>query len=159
MTVRQARPSDLSVALALWEALHREHERLDPRYRLSESAAVRWSNDFRTWTRGEADRVWLALDPEPVGLLTAHFYEPAPTFAPLSMVYVDDLYVVPEARGRGIAVDLLDAAKAWGIAAGAVQLRAGVLAGNEAGRAFWARQGAEDFSVTVTMPLAQDPAA
>lgn len=153
MTVRPARPSDLPEALALWEALHREHEALDPRYRLSESAALRWSNDFRTWTRGSSDRVWLALGPDPLGLLTAHLYEPAPTFEPLSMVYVDDLYVVPEARGRGVAGALLDAAKAWGVEAGAVQLRAGVLAGNEAGRAFWARQGAEDFSVVVTMPL------
>ena len=153
MTVRPARPSDLPVALALWEALHREHEGLDPRYRLSETAALRWSNDFRTWTRGASDRVWLALDPEPIGLLTAHLYEPAPTFEPLSMVYVDDVFVVPEGRGRGVARALLDAARAWGVEAGAVQLRAGVLAHNEAGRAFWARQGADDFSVTVTLPL------
>lgn len=153
MTVRAARPSDLPAALPLWEALHREHEGHDPRYRLGEDAALRWSNDFRTWTRSATDRVWLAVDGGPVGLLTAHLYEPAPTFAPLSLVYVDDLFVAPEARGRGVASALLDAARAWGAEAGATQLRAGVLATNAAGRAFWDRQGAEDFSVVVTLDL------
>ena len=153
MTVRLARTSDLAVALPLWEALHREHEAQDPRYRLGEDATLRWSNDFRTWARSPSDRIWLALDPEAVGLLTAHLYEPAPTFAPLSMVYVDDLYVAPEARGRGVATALLGAARAWGTEAGATQLRAGVLARNAAGRAFWAREGGEDFSVIVTLDL------
>ncbi|MEM7788816.1 MAG: GNAT family N-acetyltransferase [Bacteroidota bacterium] len=153
MTVRVARPSDLPVALSLWEALHRAHEALDPRYRLGADAGLRWSNDFRTWTRSATDRVWLALDGGPVGLLTGHLYEPAPTFAPFSMVYVDDLYVAPAARGAGVATALLDAARAWGREEGATQLRAGVLARNEAGRAFWARQGTEDLSVTVTVDL------
>ncbi len=154
MTVRPARSSDLPVALPLWEALHREHEAQDPRYRLSEDAARRWATDFRTWTRSSGDRVWLALDDgRAVGLLTAHVYEPAPVFAPLTLIYVDDLYVAPAARRSGLAGRLLDAARQWGAEVGATELRAGVLASNPAGRAFWERQGATDFSVTVTMRL------
>lgn len=153
MTVRPAQPSDLPVALPLWLALHREHEARDPRYRLADDAAQRWGTDFRTWTRSRADRVWLALDGGPVGLLTAHLYEPTPMFRPHGLVYVDDVYVAPEARGRGVGALLLDAARQWGEAEGATQLRAGVLAANAAGRAFWERQGAADYSVTVTMPL------
>ena len=154
MTVRLARPSDLPAALPLWRALHREHETQDARYRLSEDAPARWATDFRTWTRSEADRVWLGVDgEEPVGLLTAHLYEPAPVFAPATMIYVDDLYVAPEARRSGLAGRLLDEACRWGAAVGATELRAGVLATNPAGRAFWERAGAADFSVTVTLPL------
>lgn len=158
MTVRAAMPSDLGAALPLWTALHREHEGQDPRYRLADDAAQRWATDFRTWTRSAADRVWLALDGgAPVGLLTAHLYEPTPMFRPYGLVYVDDLYVAPAARGRGAATRLLDAARQWGAAEGATEIRAGVLAQNETGRRFWARQGAVDFSVTVTLRLDDPP--
>ena len=153
MTLRAARPSDLDAALALWQALHREHQALDPRYRLADDAAARWSTDFREWTRSRTSQIWLAFGPVPVGLVTAHLYETVPTFEPQSLVHVDDLYVVPEARGAGVGAALLDAVRVWGAAQGATQLRAGVLAANAAGRAFWQRQGAQDFSVSVTMPM------
>lgn len=150
--VREARPSDLAAALPLWRALHREHESLDARYRLADDAGARWSADFREWTRSRTSRVWLAVGAgEPVGLATAHLYVPVPTFEPQSLVHVDDLFVAPGARGAGLGARLLDHARQWGASQGASQLRAGVLAANAAGRAFWTRQGARDFSVTVTI--------
>ena len=161
-TIREARPSDLAAALPLWLALHHEHESLDPRYRLADDAGARWSADFREWTRSRTSRVWLAVGvsashpggrSEPAGLVTAHLYVPTPTFEPESLVHVDDLFVAPGARGTGLGARLLDHARQWGAAQGATQLRAGVLAANAAGRAFWTRQGTQDFSVTVTMPV------
>lgn len=153
--VRLATASDGPSALALWAALHAEHQAKDERYRLSKDAAQRWLADYREWVRSSNDRVWLAVlaDDEPVGLLTAHIYEPAPTYAPTKIVYVDDLYVAVEARGHGLAGQMLSEAKAWGVTHGATQVRAGVLAANAIGRAFWAREGSKDFSVTVTIDL------
>ena len=154
VAVRPARPSDLAVALPLWRALHAEHEALDPRYRLSDDAGQRWAADFREWTRSRGSRIWLALrSARPVGLLTAHLYEPTPTYRPRLLVHVDDLYVAPSARGLGVGARLMDHARQWGRAEGAAQVQAGVLAANADGRAFWARQGAEDYSVTVALPL------
>ena len=69
------------------------------------------------------------------------------------MVYVDDLYIAPAHRQQGVARRLLDEARAWGLGAGATEIRAGVLAANPAGRAFWAREGAVDYSAVVSIPL------
>ena len=160
MRVRRAVLSDRTAAVALWTALHREHEAQDARYRLAPDAADRWATDFGDWTRSDGDRVWLAETPPeeggaPVGLLTAHLYTPAPTFEPALMVWVDDLYVAPHARRRGAAGLLLDEARIWAHSHDAGEIRAGVLSANPAGRAFWARQGAADFSVVVTIPLGE----
>lgn len=152
ITVRQARPSDVSVCVELWQALHREHEHLDDRYRLADDAAQRWATDARDWTRSPTSRLWLGVaGGTAVGLLTAHLYVPAPTFREQSLVHIDDLYVAPASRGSGLGTRLLDAAQAWAVEVGADHLRAGVLASNAAGRAFWARHGAADYSVTVTL--------
>ena len=154
MTVRPARPSDLAPAQELWLALHREHQALDPRYRLAEDAGPRWATDFREWTRSRTSAVWLALDGGlPVGLATAHLVQTPPTFEPVVFAHVDDLYVTPGRRGRGIGAGLLDAVRQWAGDGGATEIRAGVLAANPGGRRFWAREGARDLSVTVTMPV------
>lgn len=161
--VRLATASDREAAVALYAALHRAHEALDARYRLADDVLDRWAASFRDWVRSPStDAVWLAYadlrfaeaDYGPaVGLLTAHLYETAPTFQPHRLVWIDDLYVAPEARGAGLAGRLVEAAAAWGRAHGAVELRAGVLAANADARTFWAHSGATDFSVTVARPL------
>ena len=154
MTIRPARPSDLAPALDLWTALHREHQALDPRYKLAEDAPARWSTDFREWTRSRTSRIWLALDAgRPVGLATAHLVQTTLTFAPVVFVHIDDLYVVPGSRSSGLGAAILAEVRAWATEAGATEIRAGVLAANAGGRQFWAREGADDLSVTVAMPL------
>lgn len=162
VTVRPARPADRDAAVALYASLHREHEALDPRYRLADDALARWATDVRDWTRSRADAVWLAETSAghpgspgraAVGLLTAHLFQPSPMFRAHTFVWVDDLYVAPPLRGRGVGRRLLDAARAWGRERGAVELRAGVLAANAGARRFWSREGAADVSVTVAAPL------
>ena len=157
--VRRARAADLPAAQALQAALHREHEGLDPRYRLADDAAARWAADLRVWVRSDADRVLVADAGAAglVGLAVAHLAWPPPIYVPRLMVWVDDLYVAPPWRGRGVARALVAALGAWGRDAGAADLRAGVLAANAAGRAFWAAAGAGPYSLTVALPL--DPPA
>ncbi len=152
--IRRATRDDRAAAVALWTALHHEHETLDARYVLADDAAARWATDYMDWVQSDADRIWLAdAGGALVGLLTAHLYAPAPTFAPALMVWVDDLYVAPETRGRGVGRMLLDEARVWAHGVGATEIRAGVLATNPGGRAFWARDGASDVSTVGAIPL------
>ena len=155
--VRPAERADQDAALALWLALHREHEALDLRYRLAVDAADRWAHDFPEWLRSEHHGLWVAESEagELVGLLTAHAGWPVPVYAPVSFVHVDDLFVHPSVRGQGLGAALLDAVRAWATQIGAEEVRAGVLAANVAGHDFWTEQGAQPFSSMVIIPLAE----
>lgn len=60
--------------------------------------------------------------------------------------YVDDIYVRPESRGRGIASALADRAEAWMAESGAAAVELHVLLQNPAGTAFWRSRGMEPMS-------------
>jgi GNAT superfamily N-acetyltransferase len=153
--VRRARAADLPAVQALQEGLRREHVPLDERYRLSDDVAARFAADLRAWIRSDVDRVFVADGGAAglVGIAVAHLAWPAPIYLQRLMVWVDDLFVLPAWRGRGVGTDLLGALREWGASAGAEDLRAGVLAANDLGRRFWAEAGGSDYSVTVALPL------
>ena len=155
VTVRPARRGDLDGALALWRLLQREHEAYDPRYRMSDDAEARWSTDFRDWIRAHSSSVWVAEESggRLVGMLTALLAEPAPVYRGEPFVFVGEIVVATDWRGRGVGRALLAAARGWGREVGARGLRAGVLAENEAGRRFWEREGGRDYIVTIAAPL------
>ena len=154
LTVRQAEAADRAVALALWQALHREHETLDSRYRLAPDAELRWANDFDLWLRGGPHRVLLATSESvSVGLLVAHLGYPISVYAPAPYLHIDDLYVVPAFRGKGGGRALVAEAERWGRAEGATSLQVGALSANVGGRRFWEREGLTPYNVTLSKPL------
>ena len=57
------------------------------------------------------------------------------------MAEVDELYVLPEARGHGLGAQLLTAAEAALAARGCVRLQLQLGTANETARAFYARRG------------------
>ncbi len=154
VTVRRARRTDADAAVALWAQLQAEHRALDARHRSSASAEERWRNDFRVWIERDEHRVFVAeRGAEVVGLVTAHPFWPAPVYEQELEVYVTELIVRADHRGRGVGTALLGAVRRWARRQGATQLRAGVLSRNTRGRAFWAREGAEDLFTTVTLDV------
>ena len=60
--------------------------------------------------------------------------------------HVDDIYVAPEHRGRGIATALADCAETWLAEAGIGAVQLHVHFENPAGRAFWRSRGMEPMS-------------
>jgi len=152
-TIRRARRDDETAAVALWASLQAEHEAMDARHRPSDSAPERWRNDFRVWVGSDAHRVFVAESEETlVGLVTAHPYWPSPMYVQELEVYITELVVASEQRGAGVGARLVEAVRAWAREQGVSRIRAGVLSRNERGRAFWQREGAEDFFTTVTLP-------
>lgn len=163
-TVRRARPSDLDALADLWITLLREQAALDPRFAPSDDAQARFRNDVPVWLEDDTRRLFVADDDGTlVGFATAHRWSPAPIYAFASEVYVDELYVKEAHRGHDVGRALVQAVVDWADALKAHRVRAGVLAANERGLAFWKEQGAEPYSVTVTIerdgPAREDEAS
>lgn len=154
VTIRRARAGDGDAAATLWAQLQAEHEAMDARHRPSDSARARWQNDFRVWVESDTHRVFVAeAEGALVGLVTAHPYWPTPMYVQELEVYVTELVVDPACRGQRVGARLVEAVREWAREQGVTRLRAGVLSRNARGRAFWQREGAEDFFTTVTLPV------
>lgn len=151
--IRRAEQADLDHALKLWALLHKTHETLDLRYRLSADAPLRWSNDFRELTRSDRHRYFVAEAGSGglVGLLVAQALLPTPLYEPRVFVHIDELIVAHNFRGQGIGARLVRQAMDWADEIDATDVRAGVLASNLESRSFWRRLGAEDYSVQVVI--------
>ncbi|HEX8784997.1 MAG TPA: GNAT family N-acetyltransferase, partial [Telluria sp.] len=73
------------------------------------------------------------------------------------VVNLFQMWVAPEARGRGVAAALLQDAIAWARSIGAQRIRLGVVGGNEAAARLYARAGFRD--VGAPAPLRPGSAA
>jgi len=144
----------------LWVRLLDEQGQIEDRFGVAEDARDRWDNDFPLWLEDETYRVYVAeVNEEIAGFATAHQWGPPPIYEESSEVYLDELYVRPDDRRDGIGTQLVDAMRDWTDRVGARRLRFNVLVANEAGRAFWAQQGAQPLTLTLTIEqeVADDP--
>ena len=131
---------------------------LDSRFSPSEDALQRWMNDFPVWVARDSRRIYVADEDGAVrGFISAERWSPPPIYREVSEVYIDELYVHPDHRRRGLGRALVSEVTSWAREVGAHRVRAGTLAANSEGRAFWERVGASAFTVTYTMDV-QAPA-
>jgi len=133
--IRAARPGDAALvhrfvaALAAYEKLSHEAEA---------SAA-----DFDTALFGDNPRVFCEIaewDGEPVGF--ALWFYTFSTFRGRHGIYLEDLFVLPEARGRGIGKSLLQHLARRCVAEGLARFEWSVLDWNAPSIAFYEAQGA-----------------
>jgi aminoglycoside 6'-N-acetyltransferase I len=105
LIIRQATDADRPVWAAMLAKLH-QHQ----------SAAGEFERELAVFTRLPEPYVGFVAfseDGEPVGLIDArvrNFAEGAPN---LRAAYVEDLWVAPEHRGKGIATELLGHVERW----------------------------------------------
>jgi GNAT superfamily N-acetyltransferase len=69
---------------------------------------------------------------------------------------LDNMYIAPETRGRGVGQQLLAAFEAWALDRGAREIRLGVVASNDLGRRFWDAAGFTPASIAMKKQLTRD---
>jgi len=151
--VRRAQVADQEAVGDLWLQFLNEQADQDDRMGIADDALDRWQNDFPVWLEDETARVYVAegADGRVVGFVTARRWGPPPIYEESSEVYLDELFVHPEARREGYGTQLVNAVRNWFEELGARRIRLRVLTANQSGRAFWAAQEALPMSMTFTI--------
>ena len=148
--IREARPDDaealasLIVALATYENL--EHE------------ARASADDLRRHLFGPrpaAEAILAEADGAAVGF--AIFFPTFSTFRGQPGLYLEDLFVLPEHRGRGLGKALISAVAAEAVARGCGRLEWAVLDWNAPSVAFYRSLGAEPLDEWTTYRIADEP--
>jgi GNAT superfamily N-acetyltransferase len=153
--VRPAHKSDRKVVGCLWSDLLRSQAAIDDRFAAADDARERFDNDFFQWLRGDSRRMYVAVDDDGTlcGFVTAERWNTPPIFRECPGVYVDEIFVESGYRRRGHGRALLDAVREWGERIGARELRAGVVAANREGCAFWKNVGGDEIARTFTLTI------
>lgn len=151
LTIRRASETDQQAIRALWSALLDEQAALDDRMDVADDAEERWDNDFPMWIEDETRRLFVAETEAIVGFVSARRWGPPPIYREQEEVFLDELYVRPDARRAGAGTALVSAVQEWADELGAQRVRLSVLAANEPARQFWAAQDAQPMTLTLTM--------
>lgn len=98
--------------------------------------------------------MYVAVEDDTVcGFATVERWGPPPIYQVRPGLYIDEIFVDPEYRRRGHGRSLVDAIRGWGDEIGARELRAGVLARNDEGCAFWKEVGGVEIAKTFAVLL------
>jgi GNAT superfamily N-acetyltransferase len=82
-----------------------------------------------------------------VGFISGELRQGSPTFLPKTWASVDDVFVEPEYRNRGMGRALLQSVKSWAQEKGADGISLQVAAANSRGRKFYEELGFREISV------------
>jgi GNAT superfamily N-acetyltransferase len=135
LVIRPAERRDSALLLRLVRELA-EYERL-----LHEVVADEAALERSLFDRHAAEALVAELDGDPVGF--AVYFHSFSTFLGVPGLYVEDVYVRPEHRGRGVGRRLFEALAHLAVERGCGRLEWSVLDWNEQARRFYASLGAE----------------
>jgi GNAT superfamily N-acetyltransferase len=152
--VRRAEPGDGGAVRALFAALHAFNAGLESRFALDEG----WERELAAHLAREREfengLTLVAWDgDEPVGLAMVAAHADSPLFRHRRWAELTALYVVPGARGGGIAATLLAVATDWAVGRGLGEVRLYVTASNETARRFYRGHGFRPIQEIWTLDL------
>lgn len=138
LTFRSAERADVPLILQFIRALA-EYERMADQVVADEATLEEWLFD-----RQKAEVLFAVLEGREVGF--ALFFHNFSTFLGRAGLYLEDLFVLPEVRGRGVGKAILQRLAALAVERGCGRLEWWCLDWNEPSIAFYRSLGAEPMS-------------
>jgi GNAT superfamily N-acetyltransferase len=140
--IRAASPRDRNRIVSLWLDLVEHHRRLDPAYPSLSGIREVLLEEVERGIRSRRCRV-LVADPgdKPIAFLFAELQRRGPALDRGRSGRIQELYVDPAWRSRGVGRALVDVASGWLRERGARSVSVRVEPGNHSGFAFWQRSG------------------
>lgn len=142
VAVRLATVHDLAAVCGLFGALHAFNAGLDPRFALADGwEQVLHDHLAHVWATGHGCSLLAWEGGRPVGLALWGGHTDSPLFRHRHWAELLGLYVVPNARGSGVAQQLLASGMAWARASGYERVQLYVTSANSAARRFYSQAG------------------
>jgi ribosomal protein S18 acetylase RimI-like enzyme len=147
-TIRPGRKEDVAEVARLWMQSAKEHTAHDRVYETApgaEKTMRRFLADVAN--SGYSFLFVAAAGDRTVGFISGELRQGSPTFLPRTWASVDDVFVEPEYRNRGMGRALLQSVRDWAQERGADGISLQVAAANARGRKFYEDLGFREISV------------
>lgn len=157
--VRPGRREDAPEAAQLWIQSAEEHTEYDEVYRTSPQAERTMRRFLADLASGGHAFLFVAVTSDEetgehvIGFLSGEIREGSPTFSPKTWASVDDIYVAPEHRSRGVGRELVRRCREWARDHGADGVSLQVAAANERARRLYQELGFREVSVYAVSEL------
>ena len=147
-TIRPGRREDAAEAALLWMQSAREHTAHDRVYETAPGAEKTMRRFLADVANSGYSFLFVATAGDrTVGFISGELRQGSPTFLPKTWASVDDVFVEPEYRNRGMGRALLQSVKSWAQERGADGISLQVAAANSRGRKFYEDLGFREISV------------
>lgn len=146
--IRPGRKDDAAEAARLWMQSAEEHTVHDRVYETSPGAEKTMRRFLADVANSGYSFLFVAASGDrTVGFISGELRQGSPTFLPKTWASVDDVFVEPEYRSRGMGRALLQSVQAWAQERGADGISLQVAAANARGRKFYEDLGFREISV------------
>ena len=147
-TIRPGRREDAPEAARLWMQSAEEHTAHDRVYATAPGAEKTMRRFLADLANSGYSFLFVAVAGDrTVGFISGELRQGSPTFLPKTWASVDDVFVEPDYRNRGMGRALLQSVEAWAKARDADGISLQVAAANTRGRKFYEDLGFREISV------------
>ncbi len=147
-TIRPGRRDDAAEAARLWMHSAEEHTAHDPVYETAPGAEKTMRRFLADLASSGHSFLFVAVSGgRVVGFISGELREGSPTFLPKTWASVDDVFVEPGHRNRGMGRAFIKSVEAWAKERGASGVSLQVAAANARARRFYEDLGFREISV------------